>query len=616
MSQTRIHGEQINTGVRSIFGSTGTLTWADDGGLIMIEAAGICNVTIPSHATLPLRIGAQVIVVLISGTCNLVTAGSVSASSVSGLAMDIPGQFAFLTKMADNEWLVKVAGNGLGTNPAAPPGETGDYYDDVIADGPDLYLQFDAPTGSVAFDSSGNGYDGVYEGTYTLSQAPIVDGGTATVLLDGGRVELSSYELPAGDWSVEQWINFAALPDGAALWHTGPLNGNADDADLVMLGFGDGDIVNTLPDGGNVPFLGADASSNEWRMAPGDSAVSTGTDYYFVSTYNAADKVLSLWQDKVLQSTEFVEFALRRDRLTIGRRPDANGNNNEINGRPDEFAVIPSLLSAQSITDRYDIGVGDGVQAPLPTPPAPSAFENIINSKSPLLHYPTNEEVLRATYDTSGNHNTGWYRGGVTLEQSALVDGGRQMALFDGTDGHIYCPVQPIPTSGADWAIEIYFRLATAPNGEGLVSFRTDAVDIGGGNFDPRFLMFGFCNGSPFSPGGNQLMLAARYNGTTASVIAPGATLVDTDYHAIATYRDSDRQFDLYVNNAQVATKTNPNQIILPGSSGVNKGVYVGRRHDSYGTRTFAHGRIHTAIHSQFMTASDVTDHYNAATGA
>lgn len=83
-----------------------------------------------------------------------------------------------------------------------------DYSAVVMADAPLAFWRLNELSGTIASDSSGNGYNGVYTGGFTLGQnAPGARGG---VLLNGtsGYIDIPSFPtLPASAISLEAWIN-------------------------------------------------------------------------------------------------------------------------------------------------------------------------------------------------------------------------------------------------------------------------------------------------------------------------------------------------------------------------------------------------------------------------
>lgn len=83
-----------------------------------------------------------------------------------------------------------------------------DYVSSVMGDSPLAFWRLNETSGTVAADLSGNGYNGVYTGGFTLNQA--APGARSGVLLNGtsGYIDIPSFpSLPASAISLEAWIS-------------------------------------------------------------------------------------------------------------------------------------------------------------------------------------------------------------------------------------------------------------------------------------------------------------------------------------------------------------------------------------------------------------------------
>lgn len=100
------------------------------------------------------------------------------------------------------------------------------YANVVLADKPVAFWPLDELSGTVAYDQSGNGYNGTYTGGFTLGWAGIPAGGTG-VKFDGstGYVVAPLVTTAVASFTLEAWVNF----DGATALH-GPFVENGDGA--------------------------------------------------------------------------------------------------------------------------------------------------------------------------------------------------------------------------------------------------------------------------------------------------------------------------------------------------------------------------------------------------
>lgn len=98
-------------------------------------------------------------------------------------------------------------GLGVGRKRKASPSA---YPAIILADSPTGYWQLNETSGTVAADSSGNGYTGTYTGGFTLGQTGIPGYLAAdSVLLDGSSGYINTTLTPfpgVADFSVEAWV--------------------------------------------------------------------------------------------------------------------------------------------------------------------------------------------------------------------------------------------------------------------------------------------------------------------------------------------------------------------------------------------------------------------------
>lgn len=110
------------------------------------------------------------------------------------------------------------ATNSYGASPAGistavtPTGAGSTYESTVAGDSPSAYWRLDDPSGTIATDTTGNGNDGIYNGTITPSQTGLIPSDPdSAVGFDGSSAYVSALTIPAlqGDdtRSVEIWFS-------------------------------------------------------------------------------------------------------------------------------------------------------------------------------------------------------------------------------------------------------------------------------------------------------------------------------------------------------------------------------------------------------------------------
>lgn len=148
------------------------------------DVARAAGLALPAHASTavaltlpPPRPGDDLVVINASAsgtaahtlTCPAGVTFFGGASSVATL--DAPGEALHLIGLSAAHWFIlrNVGGVGL----SEPAGPVLPLADTILSYSPYAYWKLDEASGTVAADSSGNGHDGIYEGTYTLSVAQV-----------------------------------------------------------------------------------------------------------------------------------------------------------------------------------------------------------------------------------------------------------------------------------------------------------------------------------------------------------------------------------------------------------------------------------------------------------
>jgi hypothetical protein len=80
------------------------------------------------------------------------------------------------------------------------------YEGEVLADSPLLLWKLDESAGTTAVDSSGNGNDGTYSGTYTLAAASGYPDARSVPYFDGGRVLGNAKITSDATFTIECWF--------------------------------------------------------------------------------------------------------------------------------------------------------------------------------------------------------------------------------------------------------------------------------------------------------------------------------------------------------------------------------------------------------------------------
>lgn len=221
------------------------------------------------------------------------------------------------------------------------------YEDEVLADNPVGYWQLDELSGTTASDSSGNGRDGTYQGTYTLGQDGVTPGGYG-VQFNGGSVQINDDDVwsasTTGELTVEGWIR------------SSDTNGS-----LVSKGAG---------------------SNYEWDIHRGSGGVGTfkvgnlTTDTGLGSfSFGALSSTTASHLVATIDGTSVVVYknGVQTDSGTLSGSPsngtakvviaDRGDSGEPLVGFVDEVAVYPTALSAAQVAAHY------GAASAIPTVP-------------------------------------------------------------------------------------------------------------------------------------------------------------------------------------------------------------------------------------------------------
>lgn len=195
--------------------TSGNIGWIDQ----QYSSGNVVNIDI--NANQPFPVGTHLYIRQANTgavTINALTGVSFTGPSITGGGKGSVGE---LVQLSINNWAV--FGN-LAYASIVP------YYNVIMADTPLAYYRLGETSGTVAADSSGNGYNGTYEGTVTLGDTSLIannlgnlalggDGATAYVNVDGPS---ALYGLNR-NFSIEAWIkpNFTASGQISGIWSSG-----------------------------------------------------------------------------------------------------------------------------------------------------------------------------------------------------------------------------------------------------------------------------------------------------------------------------------------------------------------------------------------------------------
>jgi len=251
------------------------------------------------------------------------------------------------------------AGNGpAGTSGlVTPTGPTSTYASTIVGDGPAIYYRLGDPSGNAAAASSGNGSNGVYNGSYALGGVSALTNDTdASLSLTNGNVQLTAGTgLPAGGSprTIEAWIKTT--------------NANYQ----VVAGYGT--VNNThhyfevRVGGSNIQII----TSSDDPVITAPYSLADGTWHHLVVAYDGNTTATVYVDGKIAGTAQFsgvLITAADANGLLIGQDSWCNCSDQFV-GNLDEVAIYPYALSSAQVSAHAS---ASGTVPPSP-PTAPTA---------------------------------------------------------------------------------------------------------------------------------------------------------------------------------------------------------------------------------------------------
>ena len=223
---------------------------------------------------------------------------------------------------------------------SAPPVSSG-YFDLVMSHSPLGYWRLGETSGTTAADSSGNGRNGTYAGTFTLNKASLIPSDTANGALGCGGTGFVGLTTPAGIFQLTGWTwIFAIKPseftqERYAWWLGNPSQSGAQGGGCVM---------------GTAGKLLVRYFNGSWVDVVFSSfAFAIGTAYRVAIRFNSSTSI-SLFVNGSLVETKTVSGLPSTSSIANLRLGGVLfGDGVPFFGDLDEFAIIPSLLSDAQI---------------------------------------------------------------------------------------------------------------------------------------------------------------------------------------------------------------------------------------------------------------------------
>ncbi|MFC1706546.1 LamG-like jellyroll fold domain-containing protein [Planctomycetota bacterium] len=222
------------------------------------------------------------------------------------------------------------------------------------------YWRLTEPSGTSAWDESGNDHHGTYEGDVTLDQAGAFMDPDSAVLFGGtnGRVNLVDEAIAASGNSARTliaWVKTTSTDPEAVLATGSPV---ASQAFNLVIGYG-----------GNPGLFGV--MGHTTNHFPGSGIAVSDDHWHMLAAVFDGGSTLRTYVDSSLDNEFTATFNTQGQQNYIGQSNDVGGNERYFNGLIDEAVIYDRALSQLELNALYDVGPNTVPAAPpIPEPSA------------------------------------------------------------------------------------------------------------------------------------------------------------------------------------------------------------------------------------------------------
>mgnify|MGYP006306344809 CR=1 FL=1 len=210
--------------------------------------------------------------------------------------------------------------------------------DFILSQDPVAYWRFNETSGTTAYDSSGNNYNGSYEGTYSLGNSGSSGDGDTSAYFNGGYMSVDVPTLPS--FSIFTWAKSATTTWNNYGWVASSRNPN-------------GFIIHPSPGSKNTTMYIINQTSGTAHTGLGTVTSQVSQWHQYGITYNATTKIASVILDGEVKTTASYTGSRVSDTISIWFGRDQHGTDRYGNGWIDEAVFFNRELNANEISDQY-----------------------------------------------------------------------------------------------------------------------------------------------------------------------------------------------------------------------------------------------------------------------
>lgn len=470
---------------------------------------------------------------------------------------------------------------------SVPAFAASDYSTAVLADTPSAYYQLAEISGSTFADSSGSGYTGTWNGSFSLARpGPLMGAADTSVQLSvsgGGYGTVPSQ--PSLDsttaWTLETWINSSnpATQQGILEKYSTSLN--------------EGNYAFRLSNNKLSLYVCANGLSCSTPVSS-TASIAPGTWYHVAATFDRATTTAKLYINGLLDAYSSSLSILPTGSPDVSLKIGARGDDGtfDFQGYLAEPAVYARVLDPSRIAAHYQ------ASGPLPAPPSVSdGYAQTILGDRPGVYYRMNEATTTGPgiADASGHGYTGvlwssYARGAAGALQTVSTTSTQFTGGLGGT------PTNALIDSTSGWTLEAWVKTSQPSAQQGIL----EKYDTGNDNTANYALRLE--SSAHFS------VYVLSSCCTWTALVGATTVLANTWYHVVGTYDRASSTAYLYVNGQVDASNTS----VAVQPTGTARPLRIGARGDD-STFTWQGSLDEVAVYPVALSASRVQSHFGAA---
>lgn len=406
---------------------------------------------------------------------------------------------------------------------------SGTYEEYVTSLSPIAWYKLDETSGTTASDSSGNGYNGIYNNNPTLGQNSLITSDTTgkSVLFNGTNQNVSeaTANFRSGDTSgsISVWFNTSNTTQSNTIFSS--YGTNQYGVQIFIASGGQIQLWQISNDGGNINGPGANPNVNN------------GETHHLVITSNGSEYEfyldgVSVWSGG---DGDWLGDTPNRTHFSLGSLVEYGAAAQFFDGTLDDIVLFDRPLTPLEVQNIYNKSVDT----------TNLTYSQYVNTLAPLAWYKLDETSGTTATDSANGYN-GTYTNGPVLAQNSLIAAGVNSVNFDGSDDFVDVGNEANLLVTGDVALSCFIK-PTSTSGLRTVISMGGAGELENANYLYRILLNeGVVNW--FHEGVGSVNTSVDFTHT--------ALVANNTYHLVVSRDDSAKTLSLYIDGSLADTKS------------------------------------------------------------